>query len=232
MLRLCLHSSMLHFPRNFLRNYTWNLGKNQNGAVKEAKDNDRGLTWTHKETLALILVWSDTEIQDEADYNSTCISENGKTTESVWLRKNCHPMLQTDGWFSRESFSCSEVNGFLAMCKQTSGFAPDYLMLLSHLGEYPCEYENLRQNRRKWYDWSGKILKKVRPYECHPNANKQPRILANPLQIKRMGCDIFENACERLANTCEYLQMLENDIQTIRLSCKWLAHSTQVVSLG
>ena len=67
-------------------------------------------------------------------------------------------------------------------------------------------------------------------------------ILANPLRIKRMGNVVFffffflfffvvvffllffghflENACERLANTCEYLQMLENDIQTLRLSCK------------
>ena len=35
----------------------------------------------------------------------------------------------------------------------------------------------------------------------------------------------MENACERLANTCEYLQMLENEIQTLRLSCKCLANS-------
>ena len=32
-----------------------------------------------------------------------------------------------DGRFSRESFSCSKVNGFSAPCKQLSGFAPDYL---------------------------------------------------------------------------------------------------------
>ena len=32
---------------------------------KEAKDSDRGLTWTHQETLALIRVWSDTDIQSD-----------------------------------------------------------------------------------------------------------------------------------------------------------------------
>ena len=30
---------------------------------KEAKDSDRELTWTHQETLALIRVWSDTNMR-------------------------------------------------------------------------------------------------------------------------------------------------------------------------
>ena len=33
----------------------------------------------------------------------------------------------SEKFLSRESFSCSKVNGFSAKCKQTSGFAPAYL---------------------------------------------------------------------------------------------------------
>ena len=41
--------------------------------------------------------------------------------------KNRNLVLKIDCGFSRESFSCSEVNGFSALSKQTSGLAPDYL---------------------------------------------------------------------------------------------------------
>ena len=41
--------------------------------------------------------------------------------------KNRNLVLKIDGGFSRESFSCGEVNSFSALSKQTSGFAPDYL---------------------------------------------------------------------------------------------------------
>ena len=68
------------------------------------------------------------------------------------------------------------------------------LMLLSHLGKYPCEYENL-----KFAAKSLKMVllvvrnteKNVRPNKCHMNTNKQLRILANSLRIKRMGYDFF-----------------------------------------
>ena len=32
---------------------------------------------------------------------------------------------------------------------------------------------------------------KEKPYECHTNANKELRILTNPLRIKRMDYDFF-----------------------------------------
>ena len=82
---------------------------------KEAQDSGRGLMWTHQKTLALIRVWSDTEIQEESEKckrNKTAYEKFAKTTERVWLGKNCHSVSQIDGGYSRESFSCSEVNGF------------------------------------------------------------------------------------------------------------------------
>ena len=52
---------------------------------KEAKDGDRGLTWTHQETLALIWVWSDTEIQDEFEKckRNTTVYEKTTKQQSV-----------------------------------------------------------------------------------------------------------------------------------------------------
>ena len=67
-------------------------------------------------------------------------------------------------------------------------------MLLSHCGEYPCEYENLKfaANLSKMIRLSWKNTEKVRPYECLRNSYESLRISANPLRIKRMGYDCFD----------------------------------------
>ena len=53
------------FPRKIFWEITWETSvKIKMAQSKEAKDSDRGLTWTHHETLALIRVWSDTEIPE------------------------------------------------------------------------------------------------------------------------------------------------------------------------
>ena len=67
------------------------------------------------------------------------------------------------------------------------------------------------------------------PYECEQTVAKTCESITNKANGLRFLLlfffTFFENACERPANTCEYLQMLENDIQTLRLCCKCLANS-------
>ena len=56
-------------------------------------------------------------------------------------------------------FSCSKVNGFSATCKQTSGFAPDYLSV---------EQTTLNRNRYRLYrvlvNFLSKTKEITRPY--------------------------------------------------------------------
>ena len=67
------------------------------------------------------------------------------------------------------------------------------------------------------------------PYECEQTVANTCESITNKANGLRFflafSRECIENACERLANTCEHLQMLENDIQILRLSCKCLANS-------
>ena len=61
---LCLHHQHAAFPTKvIISEICFRSQQNKMAQIKEAKDNDKGLTWTHEETLTLIQVWSDTGIQ-------------------------------------------------------------------------------------------------------------------------------------------------------------------------
>ena len=60
MLGLCLH---LH--ASFSAKYSESTQQIKMAKMAVAKDSDRGLTWTHDETRALIRLWADSEIQKD-----------------------------------------------------------------------------------------------------------------------------------------------------------------------
>ena len=97
------------------------------------------------------------------------------------------------------------------------------LMLLSHLAEYPCEYENL-----KFATNSTKMIrmakKKMTPYECLRNSYESLRILTNFLRTLRFlyinlpnFLRIFCECYKYLRMPLQILRMLANDLRMKRL---------------
>ena len=126
------------FHAKFSEKLHVNLGKNQNGAVKRSKGQRQGTDMdTPRDFCAHSAVVGPGGRTRKYMTNSRSVrgirqymrkwQNDWESVERVWLRKNCHSVSQIDGGFSRESFSCSEMNGFSATRKETSGFAPYYL---------------------------------------------------------------------------------------------------------
>ena len=116
-----------------------------------AKDSDRGLTWTHDETRALIRIWAASEIQKDFEtcrrnasvYEklATRLRDSGfeRTASQCRTKVKC---LRADATKTENSKSgrgrkssayFEEMDQVLGnrpasdMSKQTSGFDPDYL---------------------------------------------------------------------------------------------------------
>ena len=85
-----------------------------------AKDSDRGLTWTHDETRALIRIWADSEIQKDFE---TC-RRNASIYEKLAtrLRDSGFERIRINSGFSRTGFVFSgnlyffSFNGEFQMC--------------------------------------------------------------------------------------------------------------------
>ena len=102
---------------------------------EEAKDSDRGLTWTHQEILALIRVWSDMEIQDEFEKckrNTTVFEKIAKRLRECGYERTaiqCRPKIKS---LRKEYFNTKKENGKSGKGRKSSAFFEEMDLVLGH----------------------------------------------------------------------------------------------------
>ena len=62
-------------------------------------------------------------------------------------------------------------------------------------------------------------------YECEQTVANTCESITNKANGLRFFLHFLENALRMRAHGCQHLRVLANDIETLRLSCKYLANS-------
>lgn len=104
-------------------------------SAKETKDSDRGLTWTHHETLALIRVWSDRDIQSDFETckRNTSVYEkiSKRLRECAYERSASQCRTKIKG-LKKDYFNAKKENGKCGRGRKSSAFFEEIDSVLCH----------------------------------------------------------------------------------------------------